>query len=72
MAERSQWLVNCKCKNDKELYYQEQHEKDKTDTMLGMSQQRLGAANAARDSATKSIIGGVTGMAGRFRQWLMI
>ena len=39
-------------------------EKDKTDTMLGMSQQRLGAANAARDSATKSIIGGVTGMAG--------
>ena len=39
-------------------------EKDKTDTMLGMSQQRLGAANAARESATKSIIGGVTGMAG--------
>ena len=39
-------------------------EKDKTDTMLGMSQQRLGAANAARDSATKSIIGGVTGIAG--------
>ena len=39
-------------------------EKDKTDTMLGMSQQRLGAANAARDAATKSIIGGVAGMAG--------
>ena len=39
-------------------------EKDKTDTMLGMSQQRLGAANAARDSATSSIIGGVAGMAG--------
>jgi len=38
-------------------------EKDKTDTMLGMSQQRLGAANAARDAATKSIIGGVAGMA---------
>jgi len=37
-------------------------EKDKTDTMLGMSQQRLGAANAARDAATKSIIGGVAGM----------
>ena len=34
-------------------------EKDKTETMLGMSQQRLGAANAARDAATKSIIGGV-------------
>ncbi len=39
-------------------------EKDKTDTMLGMSQQRLGAANDARDAATKSIIGGVTGMVG--------
>jgi hypothetical protein len=38
-------------------------EKDKTDTMLGMSQQRLGAANTARDNATKSIIGGVAGMA---------
>ena len=38
-------------------------EKDKTDTMLGMSQQRLGAANAARDAATKSIIGGVAGIA---------
>jgi len=39
-------------------------EKDKTDTMLGMSQQRLGAANAARDAATKSIVGGVTGVMG--------
>ena len=39
-------------------------EKDKTDTMLGMSQQRLGAANDARDAATKSIIGGVSGLAG--------
>ena len=39
-------------------------EKDKVDTMLGMSQQRLGAANAARDAATKSIIGGVAGVAG--------
>lgn len=39
-------------------------EKDKTDTMLGMSQQRLGAANEARDAATSSIIGGVTGMVG--------
>ena len=38
-------------------------EKDKTDTMLGMSQQRLGAANAARDAATNSIIGGVAGLA---------
>jgi hypothetical protein len=29
-----------------------------------MSQQRLGAANDARDAATKSIIGGVAGAAG--------
>jgi|TARA_B110001452_G_scaffold98805_3_gene81810 hypothetical protein len=39
-------------------------EKDKTDTMLGMSQNRLSAANAARDAATSSIIGGVAGVAG--------
>ena len=39
-------------------------EKDKTDTMLGMSQQRLGAAKEARNAATSSIIGGVTGMIG--------
>lgn len=38
-------------------------EKDKVDTMLGMSQNRLGAANAARDAATKSIIGGVGSIA---------
>jgi hypothetical protein len=38
-------------------------ELDKTETMLGMSQQRLGAANAARQAATQSIIGGVTGIA---------
>lgn len=39
-------------------------EKDKTDTMLGMSQQRLGAANEAQQAATQSIIGGVAGAAG--------
>ena len=39
-------------------------EKDKVDTMLGMSQNRLGAANAARDAATQSIIGGVGSMVG--------
>ena len=38
-------------------------ESEKTETLLGMSQQRLGAANAARDAATQSIIGGVTGAA---------
>tara|TARA_R110000765_G_scaffold101781_1_gene190182 strand:- start:156 stop:572 length:417 start_codon:yes stop_codon:yes gene_type:complete len=39
-------------------------EKDKTDTMLGMSQQRLGAANDAQNAAKASIIGGVGGLAG--------
>ena len=39
-------------------------EKDKVDTMLGMSQNRLGAANAARDAATASIVGGVGSIAG--------
>lgn len=39
-------------------------EKDKVETLLGMSQQRLGAANAARDAATQSIMGGVGQMAG--------
>ncbi len=34
-------------------------EKDKTETMLGMSQKRLGAANAARDQATASIMSGI-------------
>ncbi len=45
-------------------------EKDKVDTMLGMSQQRLGAANAARDSATQSILGGVGSIAGAASQVL--
>ena len=41
-----------------------QAEKDKTETMLGMSQQRLGAANAARDAATQSIMSGIGQAAG--------
>ena len=39
-------------------------EKDKVDTILGMSQQRLGAANEARDAATGAILGGVGSMIG--------
>ncbi len=39
-------------------------EKDKVDTMFGMSQQRLGAANEARDAATASIVGGVGSVVG--------
>jgi hypothetical protein len=37
-------------------------EKDKTETLLGMSQQRLGAANTARKEATNAIMGGVGGL----------
>lgn len=39
-------------------------EKDKTSTLLGMSQNRLGAANAARAAATSAIMGGVGTLAG--------
>jgi len=34
-------------------------EKEKVETIMGMSQQRLGAANEARQDATKAIVGGV-------------
>ena len=37
-------------------------EKDKVDTMFGMSQQRLASANEARADATKAIVGGVAGV----------
>jgi hypothetical protein len=62
MAERSQ-AGQLQMQERKGELISRAQEKDKTDTMLGMSQQRLGAANAARDAATKSIIGGVTGVA---------
>ena len=39
-------------------------EYSKTGTQLGMAQQRLAAANAARQQATQSIIGGVGSLAG--------
>jgi hypothetical protein len=39
-------------------------EKEKTSTLLGMSQNRLGAANAARAAATSAIMGGVGTLAG--------
>lgn len=38
-------------------------EKDKTETLMGMSQQRLGAANQARKDATGAIMGGIGGLA---------
>ena len=39
-------------------------ENEKASTLLGMSQQRLGAANQARQDATNAIVGGVGGMIG--------
>lgn len=62
MAERSQ-AGQLQMQEKKGELISRAQEKDKTDTMLGMSQQRLGAANAARDAATSSIIGGVAGVA---------
>lgn len=38
--------------------------REQTETLLGMSQQRLGAANQARQQATQSILGGVGGLVG--------
>ena len=62
MAERSQ-AGQLQMQEKKGELISRAQEKDKTDTMLGMSQQRLSSANDARDAATKSIIGGVTGVA---------
>ncbi len=39
-------------------------EKEKVETLMGMSQQRLGAANKARQDATSAIVGGVGSLAG--------
>ena len=39
-------------------------EREKVGTLLGMSQQRLAAANAAREQATQNIVGGIAGVAG--------
>jgi hypothetical protein len=63
MAER-QMAAQLKQNEIQGQYQSRADEKDKVDTMLGMSQQRLASANAARDAATKSIIGGVAGVAG--------
>jgi hypothetical protein len=39
-------------------------EQEKVSTLLGMSQQRLGAANKARQDATNAIVGGIGGVVG--------
>ena len=38
--------------------------RQQTETLLGMSQQRLGAANQARQQATQAILGGVGNLVG--------
>ena len=63
MAER-QMAGNLQSQELQGAYASRAAEKDKVDTMFGMSQQRLGAANDARDAATKSIIGGVGSVVG--------
>lgn len=43
--------------------------REQSETLLGMSQERLGAANAARQQATQSLLGGVGSLAGGFSSW---
>ena len=43
-----------------------QMEQQKTNTLLGMAQGRLGAAKAARQQATQAIVGGIGQVAGSF------
>lgn len=44
-------------------YQSRADEKEKVEQQFGMAQQRLGAAKAAKQAATQSIIGGATGLA---------
>jgi hypothetical protein len=44
--------------------YSRNLQKDKVETLMGMSQQRLAAANQARQQATQSIMGGVGNLVG--------
>jgi hypothetical protein len=41
-----------------------QQEQEKTETLLGMSQQRLAGANQARQQATAGVLGGVGNVLG--------
>ena len=62
MAERSQ-AGNLQLYEAKGELISRDAEMEKTETLMGMSQQRLGAANAARQEATNSIVGGVGSLA---------
>lgn len=62
MAERQQ-AGNLQLYEAKGELQSREAEREKTETLLGMSQQRLGAANAARQQATSAIVGGVGSVA---------
>lgn len=61
MAERGQ-AANLQQQEIAGEYQSRADEKEKVEQMMGMAQQRLGAAKAAKQAATKSIIGGATGL----------
>lgn len=63
MAERQQ-AANLQLYERKGELISRDAEREKVGTLLGMSQQRLAAANAAREQATQNIVGGIAGVAG--------
>ena len=63
MAERQQ-ASNLQLYEKKGELISRDAENEKTSTLLGMSQQRLGAANKARQDATNAIVGGIGGVVG--------
>lgn len=63
MAERQQ-AANLQLYERKGELISRDAEREKTSTLLGMSQQRLGAANQARQDATNAIVGGIGGVVG--------
>ena len=63
MAERQQ-AANLQLYERKGELISRDAEREKVSTLLGMSQQRLAAANQAREDATKSLLGGIGSVAG--------
>jgi hypothetical protein len=63
MAERQQ-AANLQLYEKKGELISRDAENEKQSTLLGMSQQRLGAANKARQDATNAIVGGIGGVVG--------
>jgi len=63
MAERQQ-AANIQLYERKGELISRDAERDKASTLLGMSQQRLAAANQARQDATNALVGGIGSVAG--------